>query len=325
MVAAIKRVKKHAFSKLLTWIVGTQYYDGQLSENQPVHFELDPQNEHDENAISVFNTQGDQCGNLPHYDAAIFSPLVKRGWIQLHGHTTNLDEDYRAPVILEVDLTDKGTQILQPVLQSDYSALLRNLLVNIWINSALYSPDALRQFRDTIRETAHQPDTPVEMRFLYRMLRGRIEERKAEIQTAFRSHLMKLIKTWHRQPALFFQNICIIPFSPVTEKPAKRKKKRNTPSSSLVRNISLSDIDWNNKLPELFPYPKNTQAMAIFQGQTLIAIHGYAQPGAMQTNWFTGLRTHLDNLTTLERQKSGIITCEANTIQDIFIFKAEDL
>ncbi len=151
-------------------------------------------------------------------------------------------------------------------------------LINIWTHSSQYSPKTLRDYRNHLRSIAHDPKTGLEVRFLYRMLRGRIEDRKGEINAHWHQQLKHSAATWQLQSPMRYHALTVIPLMAKT-----KKEKRKQPVKGILKK-NVRDVE--ELLPVLFPYPKGTQGMALFMGSMLCGLRWFKRAGAMETHWF---------------------------------------
>jgi hypothetical protein len=66
-------------------LAGTQYCDATVEGGEKVHFEREPDNPHDPNAIRVENEDFAKVGYLPRQAAAWLTPLIDRGAVYING------------------------------------------------------------------------------------------------------------------------------------------------------------------------------------------------------------------------------------------------
>ena len=81
-----RKQQDELLGSISTKIVGIQYYDGEAKPGEEIHFERDPDNQYDSNAIRVENLDFQQVGNLPRNIVAWLSPLIDAGKGSYHRH-----------------------------------------------------------------------------------------------------------------------------------------------------------------------------------------------------------------------------------------------
>jgi len=174
-----------------TWIVGIQYYSGPLEKDSEVFFQRNPSNEFDANAIEVFSAESRHLrGHLPRYDAEYFGGMIDSGAIFIRGTAGEKYEATRQAVRLDVYVTSKASPLLQPNNSDDPRALYHNFLLNVFLDIDKYSPSTLCVFRDWFRPIAHDRELFPETKFIYRIMKHKINElRKDESEKEWQAFL----------------------------------------------------------------------------------------------------------------------------------------
>ena len=111
--------KEMYLGTISTEIVGIQYYDAEVRPGEEVHFEREPDNPHDRNAIRVENLDFEQVGNLPRQLVAWLAPLIASGKLRIDGSISSsyssesAEHKYSVPLRLNLYLCPKGKTVLR--------------------------------------------------------------------------------------------------------------------------------------------------------------------------------------------------------------------
>ncbi|MEA3365677.1 MAG: HIRAN domain-containing protein [Candidatus Hydrogenedentes bacterium] len=98
-------------------LAGTQYCDATVETGEKVHFEREPDNTHDHNAIRVENEDYVKVGYVPRQTAGWLAPLIDQGMVYVDGKVT-VCEDANIPTVellLSLYVAPKGAAFLEAV------------------------------------------------------------------------------------------------------------------------------------------------------------------------------------------------------------------
>ncbi|MBF0280796.1 MAG: HIRAN domain-containing protein [SAR324 cluster bacterium] len=102
----------HFLGIIYSKIVGIQYYEAEVDEDETIHFERNPKNEFDFNAIEVHNSQFEAVGHVPKNYSVFLAPLIDQRKVFLKGKVEDEGNDWDVPIEIQVHLTKKGIVIL---------------------------------------------------------------------------------------------------------------------------------------------------------------------------------------------------------------------
>ncbi len=176
---------------LKTWVVGVNHYVPNLYKDSKVEVRREPDNVYDHNAVAVVNEKGERCGYLPRYDSRYFAPLLDRDAVEIELEPTGERHDERVSIILRVKLLPKGKFVYDALKSDDMKAVYHQTMVEVWRRVDGMSDREINQFRGYFRDIVHDDVAACETQFLYRMLKGVPEQRRATAEKKKREEQQK--------------------------------------------------------------------------------------------------------------------------------------
>lgn len=125
--------------KLDSRIVGCQYYNSKIKQGEPLHFDRNPRNEFDTNAIEARNDKSEVIGHLPRHHSAFLAPLLDDGRIFLKGHAGQETSQTELPAEIDVYVTDNGKSMLEPAIRDNDSDLVHAIIAAFFKDCHRYS------------------------------------------------------------------------------------------------------------------------------------------------------------------------------------------
>lgn len=167
-----KRLKRIGFFS--SEIVGIQYYENSVNAGDIIHFDRNPHNEFDENAIEARNTKG-IIGHFKREQSAWLFSLLDRGEIFLKGVAEEEGDGWQIPVNVEVFITKKGGHILKPRIVEFPAQIIHDHILKTFKNADTYVPSTLLEVRNYYRGMMHQDGILPETRLLFKLLKNKAE------------------------------------------------------------------------------------------------------------------------------------------------------
>lgn len=180
-IGVMKTKKENFWSEyyLKTWVVGVNHYVPNLYKDSKVKVRREPDNSYDHNAVAVVNEKGERCGYLPRYDSRYFAPLLDRDEVEIELEPTGERQNERVSIILRVKLQPRGKFVYDDLKSDDIKAVYHQTMVEVWRRVDGMSDREINRFRGYFRDIVHDDAAACETQFLYRMLKGVPEQRRA--------------------------------------------------------------------------------------------------------------------------------------------------
>jgi len=126
-----------SLGRIRACVTGIQYCEAGAAAGEAVHFEREPENRHDGNAIRVENPDCRKMGYLPRNKALWLAPLIDAGKISLAGRVPKSfrreEAQYNMPLELEVFLEPKGKGMLAPSSRfTSFQAAMHEIVLHAW-------------------------------------------------------------------------------------------------------------------------------------------------------------------------------------------------
>lgn len=183
------------FSVLLTRVVAVKFFDGAAGGyGKRVRFRREPQNPRDADAIAAFNPRGEQIGYLPRGVSVWLAPFLDMGLVRIGGILYDAEKDGAIDVTIAVRAGPGIASLFARIAGADAEAARHNMLVDLWERQDAYEPTALRDLLHDLRKTLDDPSLPPRTRFLYHMLRGRVQRRLMAIDRVWRRRLRNFVR-----------------------------------------------------------------------------------------------------------------------------------
>ncbi len=258
--------KLQFIGRLDTRVVGSQYYEAKIRPGDVLHFDRNPGNEFDENAIEARNEKGRVTGHLPRHHSIFLAPLLDEGWIFLKGTAGQAIKRNEIPVGLDVFVTDKGQVMLAPGIKDDDKDLVHAMIAAFFRDCDRYSSGTVRNMAGRFKGLTGENVLPQSI-LLSRLLHWKVKEIAAKEIDKFHEIIKSRLKNFKCGEFLSYSNLGLIPlFSDESDSGEYILLKE----ALSLGTFDVTEVSQSGQVPRLKVHNRGTRPVLILAGEELV-------------------------------------------------------